>query len=292
MKRYIILILAFLILLPQINFAVKFSDPIKDKFTGIFYKKNSFGDFYLSLEDIQESAVSEKLKTFVANYIGPNPQKAFIIHLDIENFSFVPSLVEAGFKHHFTDEKHTEWIIRNDSEVPYPLTNISGAMILLIDNGRVLVVEDVTRPNEWGFPGGQVMPGEFAEATAIREAQEEVGFTIDEKDLKFIADIQRIHVSKYNSNQSSKVYMAQKYTGELNIQESEIKQAQWVPIKTLLEEKKFCGLILDEYSKMILQHVANGLQSVGRFELPDLRQLWKVDENKNPKDILYLELIG
>ena len=177
-------------------------------------------------------------------------------------------------------------------EVPYPLTNISGAMILLIDNGNVLVVEDVTRPNEWGFPGGQVMPGEFAEATAIREAQEEVGLIVDEENLKFIADIQRIHVTQHNANQSSKVYMAKKYTGELKIQKSEIKQAQWVPIKTLLEKEKFCGLILDEYSRMILRHVANNMQPVGRVQLPDLRQLWKADEDKDPTDILYLELIG
>ena len=196
------------------------------EFTDITYKKNSFGDFYLNLEDVQETDASEKLKTFVTNHIDQNPQKAFIVHLDIKKFYLVPSLIEAGFKHHFSDEKHTEWLFRNDSEIPYPLTSISITKLVLIEHDKVLVVEDVARPKQWGFPGGQVKQGEFPEEATVREAQEEVGFAVDVNDLKFIADLQRIHVSPYNVNVNIKFYMAKKYKGDLKIQESEIKLAQ------------------------------------------------------------------
>ena len=82
--------------------------------TDMMYKENSYGDFYLSLDGIHESELSEKLTAFVAHHLQDNPQKAFVIHLDTEKFSLVPSLIQAGFKHHFTDEAHTEWIIRNE----------------------------------------------------------------------------------------------------------------------------------------------------------------------------------
>ena len=59
-----------------------------------------------------------------------------------------------------------------------------------------------------------------------------------------------------------------------------------------MKEEKFSGLVLNEYMRMILEHIDNKLKSVGRFNLPDMRQLWKAEEDKDPADILYLELVG
>jgi len=292
LKKYTLLVLSALLLYSQMALTTEFSEPLKDGMTGMIYKENSYGDFYLDLKDVYESEISEKLTTFVVNHIHNNPQKAFVIHLDIEKFSLVPSLIKAGFKHHFTDETHTEWLIRNDSEVPYALTSMAISKVLLVDNGNVLLIEDIRRPNQWGLPGGQIMPGEFAEMAAMREAQEEVGYTVEEKDLKLIADLQRTQVDPYNVNVNIKFYMAKKFTGKLKTQESEVLQAQWIPLKDLLKEKTFSGLVIDDYLKMILKHVDENLKSVGRFELPDMRQLWKADEEKDPRDKLRLELVG
>lgn len=258
----------------------------------MIYKENSYGDFYLNLDGIHESELSEKLISFVTYHIQENPQKAFVVHLSVEKFSLVPSLIQAGFKHHFTDETHTEWLIRNDSEAPHALTSMTIAKVVLVDDGNVLLIEDIRRPNQWGLPGGQIMPGEFAETAAARESQEEVGYTVDEKDLKLIADVQRTHVSPYDVNVNIRFYMTTKFTGTLNPQESEVLQAQWVPLNAVLKEKAFLGLILDDYMIMILQHVDQNLKSVGRFELPDMRQLWKTNDEKDPKDKLRLELVG
>jgi len=169
---------------------------------------------------------------------------------------------------------------------------MSIAKVLLVDNDNILLIEDIRRPNQWGLPGGQIMPKEFAETAAARESQEEVGYIVDEKDLKLIADVQRTRVSPYDVNVNIKIYMAKKFTGTLKIQESEVLQAQWIPLKALLKEKAFSGLVLDEYMTMILKHVDQNLKSVGRFALPDLRQLWKADEERDPRDKLRLELVG
>jgi len=58
------------------------------------------------------------------------------------------------------------------------LTDQSGRILVqLRPKGRVL-------PGLWEFPGGKCEPGETAEAALVREMREELGVTIDLRDLQ------------------------------------------------------------------------------------------------------------
>jgi 8-oxo-dGTP pyrophosphatase MutT (NUDIX family) len=52
---------------------------------------------------------------------------------------------------------------------------VLGARIALFSEGKVLLLRHTYQPG-WHFPGGGVEPGETAEESARREAEEETGF--------------------------------------------------------------------------------------------------------------------
>ena len=79
---------------------------------------------------------------------------------------------------------------------------VIGARLMLIQNGKVLLVKHTYTPG-WQFPGGGVEPGETAEAAAAREALEETGYLAEGRPrlagfyLNRIAGGRRDHVALY-----------------------------------------------------------------------------------------------
>ncbi|MCX8170133.1 MAG: NUDIX hydrolase [Candidatus Methanomethyliaceae archaeon] len=67
----------------------------------------------------------------------------------------------------------------------YPDRPIIGAGILVIDNGKVLLIKRGNDPNKglWSIPGGMVGLGESPEEAAIREFKEETGLDAIIEDL-------------------------------------------------------------------------------------------------------------
>ncbi|MCS7098334.1 MAG: NUDIX hydrolase [Candidatus Methanomethyliaceae archaeon] len=67
----------------------------------------------------------------------------------------------------------------------YPDRPIIGAGILVIDNGKVLLIKRGNDPNKglWSIPGGMVRLGESPEEAAIREFKEETGLDAIIEDL-------------------------------------------------------------------------------------------------------------
>ncbi len=67
--------------------------------------------------------------------------------------------------------------------MPSALTRVVAKMVLFDENGQILIIQrsetDDRRPLQWDVPGGAVDEGEDYLAAAIREAEEEVGITID-----------------------------------------------------------------------------------------------------------------
>ncbi len=293
MKKYFLLL--FLFLLPSIVTSANFSKPVQDKETGIIYKKNEFGDFYLSFANLPQENISDQLSAFVENYSKKNPKKAFFVDLDIQKFGMIPHVAQANFKHFFTDEKHTLWVVYNNAEIPSPRTTICGTIVVLVEGDKVLAVEEATRRNQWGFPGGHVKQGEFPVQAAVRELKEEVGFTVNEENVKYIGDLQRVNANRFGANESTKIYMVKIYKGALKLQKDEIIQARWIPLQDLLQNESYDGLVLDQYNRQILKHIqniANNNPPGSRISVPDCRQLWKSEEERDSSDILHVELFN
>lgn len=66
-----------------------------------------------------------------------------------------------------------------------PFIQTGSAIIIRNEAGQILLQERTDR-NKWGLPGGCQELGEELKETAIREAYEETGITIDYNDLKLI----------------------------------------------------------------------------------------------------------
>lgn len=66
----------------------------------------------------------------------------------------------------------------------------SVALILEDENERALIVKASYKPY-WTFPGGIIDPGETPKQAAVREISEEVGITVDETLLEFVAVVNR-----------------------------------------------------------------------------------------------------
>jgi 8-oxo-dGTP diphosphatase len=65
------------------------------------------------------------------------------------------------------------------------------AAAVIVKDGRVLLVQRRVKEGSlsWQFPAGEVEPGEFGGAAAVREAREETGLTVAE--TKILGD--RVH---------------------------------------------------------------------------------------------------
>lgn len=62
----------------------------------------------------------------------------------------------------------------------YYAKNATGAALLIVEGDRVLLVQRAHQPylGEWMLPAGFVEYGEFAEESAVREAEEETGLAV------------------------------------------------------------------------------------------------------------------
>jgi len=68
--------------------------------------------------------------------------------------------------------------------------DVGAVGVVFNDGGEVLLVEHVFRPNyNWGLPGGWVERGENPADTVRREFEEELGTTLDIKQL-LLCDVQ------------------------------------------------------------------------------------------------------
>ena len=113
------------------------------------------------------------------------------------------------------------------------MTDIIRAAVLIQKNNKVLLGQEETPIiyGMWNWQQGKVDEGESPEATAIREAKEEVGYNVQiVRKLKIIkkpfAGTSEIHV-----------FLGEIIDGDLKVNKGEILQAKWFGIEELAEIK-------------------------------------------------------
>jgi bis(5'-nucleosidyl)-tetraphosphatase len=93
--------------------------------------------------------------------------------------------------------------------------------------------------NHWGFPKGKAHPGETALQAATRELLEETGLSVTE----VLQEKPLIEQYQFRRKKDFIIKVVQYFpafvTGELNIQQEEIRDAKWLPISQAMQQLTF-----------------------------------------------------
>jgi len=106
---------------------------------------------------------------------------------------------------------------------------VTTAVIITDDEGRVLLLEHVFRPDSgWGVPGGFVSKGEHPEEGLRREMREEIGIELTDVKLLFTRGLGWLH--------QIEIYFLAKASGIPEPRSFEIKRAEWFAFDDLPPE--------------------------------------------------------
>ena len=107
--------------------------------------------------------------------------------------------------------------------------NISGARIILVKDGKVLLVNHFHAPWVWTLPGGGIEKDETPEAAAIREIKEETGLTL--------LSMTKIGAFLNSRKGETHVFYSTSFEGVASpTVKFEIMECKWFPINELPEE--------------------------------------------------------
>jgi ADP-ribose pyrophosphatase YjhB (NUDIX family) len=118
---------------------------------------------------------------------------------------------------------------RRVSRVGQSRFTVTAAAFIFDDDGRILLLEHVFRPdNGWGVPGGFLSKAEQPEAGLRRELREEIGIEIENVEILFARTLPR--------PRQIEIYFRARAIGEPEPCSFEIKTAKWFALDDLPSE--------------------------------------------------------
>ncbi|CAA0832455.1 Nudix hydrolase 2 [Striga hermonthica] len=162
-------------------------------------------------------------------------KKGIWIKLPIKFVNLVETAVKEGFLYHHAEPHYlmlVHWIPKTLSTIPANATHrIRIAAIIMNDKRELLVVLEkhgsFKGTGIWKIPTGILEEGEDIFSGARREVKEETG--IDTEFMDVLAFRQR-HKSFFNKSELLFLCMLRPLSFDIQIQDSEIEAAQWMPI--------------------------------------------------------------
>lgn len=127
----------------------------------------------------------------------------------------------------------------------------AAAFLILIQDGKVLLQRRKNTGHEdgnYGLPSGHVEPGELATESTAREVAEEIGITVQEKDLRHIHSWQFISDRTYFNT----MFTTEKWEGEIhNAEPEKCDDVSWFPLDALPENTI-------HYIRTVLERIQQG----------------------------------
>ncbi len=120
------------------------------------------------------------------------------------------------------------------------------AMFIINSEGQVLLQKRSANkkmwPNMWDITaGGHVLAGEFGFQSIIREAEEELGISLNKNDITFVGSSISTNVQgDIVNNHFNEFYIVNKDIDEttLKLQEEEVSEVKWVDKNEIIERIK------------------------------------------------------
>ncbi len=120
------------------------------------------------------------------------------------------------------------------------------AMFIINSKGQVLLQKRSANkkmwPNMWDITaGGHVLAGEFGFQSIIREAEEELGISLNKNDITFVGSSISTNVQgDIVNNHFNEFYIVNKDIDEttLKLQEEEVSEVKWVDKNEIIERIK------------------------------------------------------
>jgi ADP-ribose pyrophosphatase YjhB (NUDIX family) len=118
------------------------------------------------------------------------------------------------------------WVRSRLTRIGQKRFTVTTAVAIFDDQGRVLLLEHVFRPDSgWGLPGGFLTSREQPEAGVRREIREEIGIELEEVELLFARSLGRLR--------QIEIYFRARAVGIPQPRSFEIKRAEWFKLNAL-----------------------------------------------------------
>lgn len=163
-------------------------------------------------------------------------KKGIWMKLPIELVNLVEPAVKEGFYFHHAEPKYlmlVHWIPESTNTLPANASHRVGIGAFVTNDKReVLVVQEkngiLRGTGVWKFPTGVVDGGEDLCDAAVREVKEETG--IEAKFVEVLA-FRQSHKSFFEKSDMFFVCLLKPLSFHIQVQESEIEAAQWMPFE-------------------------------------------------------------
>jgi ADP-ribose pyrophosphatase YjhB (NUDIX family) len=109
---------------------------------------------------------------------------------------------------------------------------LKGARVIVIKDGKMLLVRPNYAHRRWTFPGGRVEKNESFEEAARREANEEAGIHLDA--IRFLYEYQNTYDGCPNTAQ---IFIGSTADETLQVDGIEIAEAAWFPLASLPSDR-------------------------------------------------------
>lgn len=184
---------------------------------------------------MDSGAFAASLKASILNW-RKQGKKGIWIKLPIEFANLVQPAIEEGFWYHHAEPSYlmlVNWLPSTKHTLPVNATHRVGVGAFVMNNKReVLTVQEKNGmfrgSGVWKVPTGVIDQGEDMLAGAIREVKEETGI-----DTEFVEILlfRQLHKSFFEKSDLFFACMLRPLSFDIQIQESELEAAQWMPIE-------------------------------------------------------------